>query len=203
MAVQRTIRWAAGVVILLVLASLPGTCIKWESDETAVRAEKRAAEAEQLALWAMRARDSALAAVDSLEARGAQVVTRFVTVRAATPPAPPHVAGCEACEARAQHLEAVLALADSAIAVKDSTITALQGVVVLAEREAVVLRGGLAEARAALAELARPRPSVVVPAWRKFLPTIQGGYGGVLVSGPDGLRVHHGPGVLLGWRIAL
>lgn len=203
MAVSRTVRWAVGVATLLVLASLPGTCIKWDVDERAAAAERRAAAAEQVAANVAKARDSAFAVADSLAARGQRVVTRYVTRRDATPPTPPHVPGCEACETRAQHLEGVVAVADSVIAVKDSTITALRGTLTLAEQEAATLRIGLTEAKATLAALAQPRPRLVVPAWRKILPTIQGGYGAVVVSGPDGLRVAHGPGLHLGWRIAL
>lgn len=184
---------------MLVLLSLtPSTCVRIVRDKVAAEAAVKVEAAQAEAAAFLRQRDSAFARVVELEARGAQVVTRYVTVRESTPPAPPRVAGCEACEARAQHLEAALALADSALAIKDSTITALHETVRLGEQETATLRSGLAEAHAALARLAAPRPVVQASFLRKILPTAQVGYSAVV----DGEGLHHGPGANIGWRIA-
>jgi len=203
MVVPHAARWAIGVGLLILLALTPSTCIEWQVDKKAKAAAERAVQAERVAEALRSERDSALRVVQTLEARLPVIKERLVYVRLAVPPAPPATPGCEACEARARALEAVIVTADSVIAAQDTVIQALHTVVGAAEAEAVVLRNGLAEAKAALAELSRPKPTVTVSFLRKILPTIQGGYGAILVSGPDGLRVQHGPGLSLGWRISL
>jgi len=203
MVVPHAARWAIGVGLLVLLALTPSTCIKWTTDKVAKAGAERVAAVQRVADSLRAERDSALRVVQTLEARLPVIKERLVYVRGQVPPPPPATPGCEACEARARALEAVIVTADSVIAAQDTVIQVLHTVVDAAEAEAVALRNGLAEARVTLAGLARPKPTIQTSFLRKILPTIQGGYGGVVVSGPDGLRVQHGPGLLLGWRISL
>ena len=199
MAVSRSVRWAVGVGLLVLLSLTPSTCVRIVRDKVAAGAAVKVEAAQAEAAEFLRQRDSAFAVAIAAEARAAQVKERLVYVRQAVPPTPPPVPGCERCEERARALEAVIVTQDSVIEAQDGAIAALHETVRLGALEAATLRSGLSEAHAALARLAAPRPVVRTSFLRKILPTAQVGYGGVISDG----GLHHGPGVLLGWRIAL
>lgn len=205
---KSTLKWVVGVAAALLLAYLPANCIDWNATQRAADAAARAQVAVERALDAERAaealraaRDSSKAAADSLAGENARLRARLAAARAAVPPRPEPVPGCEACEVRSAALEVVIASQDSLITAQGAEIGALRVGLQHAEAEASLMGRTVAQLRVELESRTAVRP--VVKSRGIPLPDLTIGYAGVIVSRGDRPAVVHGPGVSLGYRLPL
>jgi hypothetical protein len=208
MAGASTIKWIIGVAVALLLVAIPANCIDWNATQRAADAAARAQVAVARALDAERAaaelrvsQDSIARVRDALSSENARLRGRLAAVRAAVPPAPPSVPGCEACEDRARALEQVLLLQDSSMVYLVNHPVATEAQLGLVTREAALLRSTVGVLREELATRTAVKP--VLKSRGIPLPGLTVGYGGIIVPRDNRLAVVHGPAVTLGYRIPL
>jgi len=202
MAVARSAKWIVGVVILILLSLVPGTCVDWQVDDRAKVAEAKVAGLIQMAEQFRAERDSALQTAAGALGRVDTLRVVLRGARAEIPAPVPAVRGCEACEARSAAIERTLEVAARVIMTQDTLIEALRIVVAIGEQEIGVLRSGLVEAQQALARLAAPKPVIKRFTLRSLLPTFTAGYGAVGGIENGALSIHHGPGLLIGYKVS-